>query len=60
MLVAESRMVMGKAHVFHVGSLSQKIIFLISWKLFVNAILIERKTALSYKHVREDKNGKAS
>ena len=25
MLVAESRMVMGKAHVFHVGSLSDKI-----------------------------------
>ena len=25
MLVAESRMVMGKAHVFHVGSLSQKV-----------------------------------
>ena len=25
MLVAESRMVMGKAHVFHVGSLSNEI-----------------------------------
>lgn len=37
MLVAESRMVMGKAHVFHVGSLSYSIAQTID---FVNAISI--------------------
>ena len=31
MLVAESRMVMGKAHVFHVGSLSLQFILLLKF-----------------------------
>lgn len=39
MLVAESRMVMGKAHVFHVGSLSYNIISRQIYSIIVILIL---------------------
>ena len=55
MLVAESRMVMGKAHVFHVGSLSHYtkwqgfvLFFMIEFVDFTEAIGILQVRSLSY------------